>query len=446
MQKRKTLKAFNLTSKKPIGMFKKLNEENKKKIEAEETAKVFEEFVAVFDIEENNSKAFVRAGTEQDGAIKNQEREIYKPKIVTEVAGTDSKISSANEENPTGLTESNIQGSKKRNLDSFLEEIKRQQSEREERLKLKKMSTDGDTSKGLTVMAAFEDSPGSHEVGDDTTTNLYVGNLYPQINEEILLEHFGKFGPIGSVKIMWPRKKDELDRGHLSGFVSFMDRESAAAALKEMDGFNLKGFEMRVDSWKSEMFYMYNEGPIWVPPEVPIDSSEVPDLSNSSEDEEIERKRAPKNVLGKVATFRLFKRLKNMGVDRGSISKSMAFVLEHADAAEQISQTILKYHFNAGFDHQTLLARLFLVSDILHNCSAQVSNAWRYRQCFEKILPEMFLILVESYRAITSRIKAEHFRVKVLNVLALWEYWLVFSSDFIHSLASGFFIKKVEAS
>ncbi|OMJ17628.1 hypothetical protein AYI70_g5859 [Smittium culicis] len=69
MQKRKTVKAFNLTSKKPIGMFKKQNEEQKKQIEAEETAKVFEEFVAVFDVDENKSKAFVRAGVEFDGSF-----------------------------------------------------------------------------------------------------------------------------------------------------------------------------------------------------------------------------------------------------------------------------------------------------------------------------------------------------------------------------------------
>ncbi|OMJ17626.1 U2 snRNP-associated SURP motif-containing protein [Smittium culicis] len=130
-----------------------------------------------------------------------------------------------------------------------------------------------------------------------------------------------------------------------------------------------------------------------------------------------------------------------MNVNRASIAKSMAFIIEHAEAADKISQIIAQFQFNADTDPQALLARLYLVSDTLHNCSAQVSNAWRYRQCFEKSLPDMFKVLEISYKAITSRLKAEHFRVKVLTVLALWEYWLVFPTQYIHSLASGFYTK-----
>jgi U2-associated protein SR140 len=57
-----------------------------------------------------------------------------------------------------------------------------------------------------------------------------------------LCKHFGRYGPIGSVKIMWPRPYDDRsskNSGRLSGFVAFMHREDAAQALKNLDGSTL---------------------------------------------------------------------------------------------------------------------------------------------------------------------------------------------------------------
>ena len=67
-----------------------------------------------------------------------------------------------------------------------------------------------------------------------------------QVNEEMLCKEFAKYGPIASVKIMWPRTQEEKDRNRNCGFVSFMDRECAAQALKNMDGKELLGYVMRV--------------------------------------------------------------------------------------------------------------------------------------------------------------------------------------------------------
>lgn len=75
---------------------------------------------------------------------------------------------------------------------------------------------------------------GSHDVGDPNSTNLYVGNLHPQMTEEELLQVFRHYGDIASVKIMWPRKPEEFARGRNSGFVSFMQREDAAEALRSV--------------------------------------------------------------------------------------------------------------------------------------------------------------------------------------------------------------------
>lgn len=57
-----------------------------------------------------------------------------------------------------------------------------------------------------------------------------------QVTELTLLTEFGKFGPIGSVKIMWPRTEEERVRQRNCGFVSFMKREDAADALDALRG------------------------------------------------------------------------------------------------------------------------------------------------------------------------------------------------------------------
>ena len=43
-------------------------------------------------------------------------------------------------------------------------------------------------------------------------------------------EIFGAFGPVYSIKIMWPRSDEERQRGRNCGFVCFREREHADAA------------------------------------------------------------------------------------------------------------------------------------------------------------------------------------------------------------------------
>lgn len=67
--------------------------------------------------------------------------------------------------------------------------------------------------------------------GDPATTNLYVGNLAHDVDEEILKVEFGRFGAIGSVKIMWPRDEEQRAKGRNCGFVAFMVRLQGGSPL-----------------------------------------------------------------------------------------------------------------------------------------------------------------------------------------------------------------------
>lgn len=56
------------------------------------------------------------------------------------------------------------------------------------------------------------------------------------MSEQQLCELFGKFGPLASVKIMWPRSEEERARGRNCGFVAYMNRKDGERALANLQG------------------------------------------------------------------------------------------------------------------------------------------------------------------------------------------------------------------
>lgn len=76
---------------------------------------------------------------------------------------------------------------------------------------------------------------------DKLTVNLVAGR-FPvhwslfQITEQQLMEVFGRYGPLASIKIMWPRSDEEKARGRNCGFVAFMNRKDGERALKYLNG------------------------------------------------------------------------------------------------------------------------------------------------------------------------------------------------------------------
>jgi len=59
---------------------------------------------------------------------------------------------------------------------------------------------------------------------------------FSQITEQQLMQVFGKYGPLASIKIMWPRSDEEKARGRNCGFVAFMNRKDGERALKHING------------------------------------------------------------------------------------------------------------------------------------------------------------------------------------------------------------------
>ena len=51
-----------------------------------------------------------------------------------------------------------------------------------------------------------------------------------------MCQTFGKFGPLASVKVMWPRTEEERARNKNCGFVAFMNKKDAEKALEATKG------------------------------------------------------------------------------------------------------------------------------------------------------------------------------------------------------------------
>lgn len=156
---------------------------------------------------------------------------------------------------------------KKSNLELFKEELRQMQEEREERHKYKSaarsMIHSQADSDGPTVSTRESDLSGSFDNGDPNTTNLYLGNLCPKISEQQLMELFGKYGPLASIKIMWPRSEEEKSRGRNCGFVAYMSRRDAERALKHLNGRSVMSYEMKLGWGKSVPITSH---PIFIPP------------------------------------------------------------------------------------------------------------------------------------------------------------------------------------
>lgn len=228
--------AFSLgaVKKKNVFEMKKKEEEQRKKRNEEEAMAATVEAIGYFDAPA--AKGFVKGG-EQDPPSKSASA----PLLASAPTDTRKHDAKKSDKKPS-------------NLEAFKEQLKRAQEQREEKHQSKKAEVFAKTgnSELASLVAPGFDEPtkavGSFDNGDPNTTNLFVGNLSPEVTEELVCEAFARHGPLASVKIMWPRNEEEQRRPTRTGFVAFMTRADAEHAYEEMAGELLLGFDLRL-SW-----------------------------------------------------------------------------------------------------------------------------------------------------------------------------------------------------
>lgn len=136
--------------------------------------------------------------------------------------------------------------------------LSRDQASRDQRYK---SQADRSGQSVAALAAAAQRGPNhSSSLDDDfNTTNVHVHPLPGGINEQILGQHFARFGSVATVKIFWPREDPaaatsslmlggggRTTKPGLGGFVAMMDRRSAERALKALDGSEWMGSILRL--------------------------------------------------------------------------------------------------------------------------------------------------------------------------------------------------------
>ncbi|KAK9889205.1 hypothetical protein WA026_004485 [Henosepilachna vigintioctopunctata] len=567
------LKAFSIGTMGKRAFSKRELEEQRKKEEERAAAHVFQEFVETFQETPINggNKVWVKAGTYDAGARREDTKDkgkLYKPQ--SRLSSTHETMSSAEkaqayakllstEKKPERLGKK--KPPTKSNLEAFKEELRQMQEEREERHKYKgaiKNPIDND----LDLFMRGGDL-GSFDNGDPTTTNIYLGNLNPKITEQQLMEIFGRYGPLASIKIMWPRSDEEKARGRNCGFVAYMSRKDGERALRNLNGKEIVGYEMKLgwgksviippypiyippcllelamppppsglpfnalpapedkdtlpksveelnkilqravvkvviptdrnllmlihrtvefvvregpmieamimnreinnpqfrflfenqspahiyyrwklysilhgDSqkeWYTKEFRMFKGGSIWKPPLMHSYTAGMPDELVVDDD----GKESTKGSLSNSQRDRLEDLIRGLTLEKMKIGEVMVFCIEHSDAADEVVECITESLSNPNTQISKKIARLYLVSDILHNCGVKVNKASFYRKVFEAKFVEIFRHIKTYYDKLEGRLQAEGFKLRILRILKAWED-TIFPPDFMNKLHNIF--------
>ncbi|KAJ0090699.1 hypothetical protein Patl1_12602 [Pistacia atlantica] len=588
------MSSFSITRKKTPFQKHREEEEAKKKRAEDETARLYAEFVESFQGDSApGSKSFVRGGTinpndklkdsegekSKDGVSVPKKGSRYVPSFIPPPLAAKGKESEKKKEEDRPKEKEKEKG-KSRNIDHFMEELKHEQEMRERRNQEREHWRDGRHSESSAPSSRFDELPddfdpsgklpGSFDDGDPQTTNLYVGNLSPQVDENFLLRTFGRFGPIASVKIMWPRTEEERRRQRNCGFVAFMNRADGQAAKDEMQGVVVYEYELKIgwgksvalpsqalpapppgqmairskegatvilsgpsgppvtsvpnqnselvltpnvpdimvvppedhhllhvidtmalyvldggcafeqaimergrgnplfhflfelgskehtyyvwrlysfaqgdtlQRWRTEPFIMITGSGRWIPPPLPIAKSPEHE-KESGTTFAAGRSRVlrvePERTLTDSQRDEFEDMLRALTLERSLIKEAMGFSLDNADAAGEIVEVLTESLTLKETPIPTKVARLMLVSDVLHNSSAPVKNASAYRTKFEATLPDIMESFNDLYRSITGRITAEALKERVLKVLQVWSDWFLFSDAYVNGLRATF--------
>ncbi|ORY13333.1 hypothetical protein BCR33DRAFT_731769 [Rhizoclosmatium globosum] len=209
---------------------KKEAEEAKKKQNEEDAARALEEFTASFETDTIafGHRSIVAKTWVKGGAVQKNNSEIVQDSFYRPHLKLKDQFGSSASKPPIQPPSSSTTTGKKRQLDAFLQELKQHHEESPSQRQRISHSSENLPSSSFTSNMDRANDP------DSISCNLFLGNLHPSTTEQTLLEQFGVYGPIASVKIMWPRSREEMERGRNSAFVGFMTRRDAEDALLDV--------------------------------------------------------------------------------------------------------------------------------------------------------------------------------------------------------------------
>ena len=182
-------------------------------------------------------------------------------------------------------------------------------------------------------------------------------------------------------------------------------------------------------SWRESPFVMSVDGPRWVPPPAPKDNPEINKLLRTS--------KASTKLIAKDREL-LMDILRHLTVKREDIQDAMEFAVERSECSADVVDVITASLLGDDTPRRLKIARLYVVSDLLHNCGAPVKGVQSYRSHFIRTLPYVFAHLEKYLSSLASKNAREAFKRDVQSVLAAWKSWSMFADEFIQGLEYTF--------
>ncbi|KAL3219806.1 hypothetical protein MRX96_005573 [Rhipicephalus microplus] len=191
--------------------------------------------------------------------------------------------------------------------------------------------------------------------------------------------------------------------------------------------------------WRTQEFRMFEGGSLWKPPPMnPYLQGMPPELVEKEQEALPAKEENKKGSLSDSQRDKLEDMLRNLTPERSRIMEAMVYCIEHADAAEEIVDCITQSLSILETPLHRKVARLYLISDVLHNCSVKVANASFFRKGFQVCLPDIFKAIHEAFSSIEGRLKAEQFKQRVMSCFRAWEDWAIYPNDFLIRLQNIF--------
>lgn len=161
-------------------------------------------------------------------------------------------------------------------------------------------------------------------------------------------------------------------------------------------------------------------------------------------------------LLGLQARKRFEAMLRSLTLRRERIARAMCFAITHAHAAEVVVRILLRSLLIPTTPLPRKLARLYVLSDILHNSAGgggggggagassgegaalPPNNVWRYRHCLEgDAIVGVFQHMGDVARSFPGIMKQEALRGQLRGVVDVWEGWLVFAPQTLEGCRAG---------
>jgi U2-associated protein SR140 len=160
-----------------------------------------------------------------------------------------------------------------------------------------------------------------------------------------------------------------------------------------------------------------------------FDDDDADAVYSTDNEEAKESDRVSRARLGPLSRKRFKVMLRAMAGKRGQVARCMAFALEHGEAAAEVANIVISSLLIESTPVPRKMARLHLISDIIHNSAVALPSAWKYRQEFQQRLGLVFDHLSTIYHSFAGRMTAETFKRQVVAVIDVWDDRIVFPPD-----------------